>query len=206
MGSDNDKPARRSFGVTNRIWMVLLAIAAVLVFTHFVLLSSSDPSTSQPAYSNSHLESKNYFNVTNLGPNPFEFCPSYSDGDVLGEKYGTLTLSQSRSNLGTGARVQRLLHKALAGQPVTISIIGGSGTDLSSALELLIIQPSAHCSFGMSWCRRRPHFISVLPIQILPVVEQGLPSSSHGAHQWRHETHRFCLLWLLQLAPSPRYH
>jgi hypothetical protein len=139
MGSDNDKPARRSFGVTNRIWMVLFAIAAVLAFTHFVLLSSSGPTTSQPAYSNSHLESKNYFNVTNLGPNPFEFCPSYSEGDELGDKYGTLTLSQSRSHLGTGARVQRLLHKALAGQPVTISIIGGSGTSVSCIVQFLII-------------------------------------------------------------------
>ena len=69
----------------------------------------------------------NYFNATEVGPNPFTFCPAYGPGDELGTKYGALTLAKSRIHAGTGGRVQRVLNKALAGHPVTISVIGGSG-------------------------------------------------------------------------------
>ena len=55
------------------------------------------------------------------------FCPSYSPGDEIGAKYGAITLSKSRMHLGSGARIQRVLNKALAGQSVTISVLGGSG-------------------------------------------------------------------------------
>ena len=62
---------------------------------------------------------------------PFDFCPSYSPGDKIGTKYGTVTLSKSRMHLGSGARIQRVLNKALAGQSVTISVLGGSGMPFS---------------------------------------------------------------------------
>lgn len=78
-------------------------------------------------YSNADLKAKNYFNTTEVGPNPFTFCPAYNLGDELGNMYGALTLAKSRLHLGTGGRVQRVLTKALAGHPVTISVLGGSG-------------------------------------------------------------------------------
>jgi hypothetical protein len=64
--------------------------------------------------------------VSNNAPNPFPFCPSYGPGDELGKQYGVLVLEQSRLHLGSGARVQGVIQKALAGQPVTISVLGGS--------------------------------------------------------------------------------
>ena len=32
-------------------------------------------------------------------PNPFDFCPSYSPGDKIGAKYGTVTLLKGRMHL-----------------------------------------------------------------------------------------------------------
>jgi hypothetical protein len=59
--------------------------------------------------------------------NPFDFCPVFGPGDRIGSKYGQLVMSQSRVHLGSGARVQKVIHRALLGQPVTISVLGGSG-------------------------------------------------------------------------------
>ncbi|KAF6745482.1 Cap64 protein [Ephemerocybe angulata] len=126
MGSDLDKSPRRRLGLSNRIWLILLGLVAVVAVTHFIVLPSSNTLPNAPTYSNANLAAKNYFNVTDLGPNPFEFCPSYGPGDELGDKYGASVLSSSRLNVGSGARVQRVLNKALAGQPVTISVLGGS--------------------------------------------------------------------------------
>ena len=134
MGSDTEKNSRlsqRSLGVTNRIWILLVLLIFVLSFTHFIW-PSIGTSTVVQVYSNADLKSKNYFNATEAGPNPFEFCPIYGPGDELGGKYGALTLSKSRLHTGSGARIQRVLNQALAGQPVTISILGGSGMFLST--------------------------------------------------------------------------
>lgn len=109
----------------NRVWLVLAVVFFVLTFTHYVLLPSHQPPPLQP-YSNSHLKPKNYLNSSDPQPNPFEFCPLYGPGDQLGANYGAFSLSQSRLHLGSGHRIQKVLSRALAGQPVTISIIGGS--------------------------------------------------------------------------------
>jgi len=132
MGSDSERTSRfnqRSLGVTNRIWMLLILLVFLLTFTHFIW-PSIGTATVIKNYSNADLKAKNYFNATEAGPNPFEFCPIYGPDDELGTKYGALTLSKSRLHLGSGARIQRVLNRALAGQPVTISILGGSSTCL----------------------------------------------------------------------------
>ncbi|KAL4269320.1 Cap64p [Pleurotus pulmonarius] len=123
MGSE-EKPrlAQRSLGVTNRIWLIVGLIIVVLTLTHFILPSTS----SQNAPVQKILKSKNYLNASQNDPNPFPFCPLYGPGDDIGNKYGALALSQSRMHLGSGARIQRVLQRALSGQPVTISVIGGS--------------------------------------------------------------------------------
>lgn len=126
MGPDGDKSRRRRLLGGNRAWLIVVVLGAILTVTYFLQGPSASKLSNTPTYSNSHLNAKNYLNVTDLGPNPFEFCPSYGPGDELGEKYGSNLLSQSRMNLGSGARVQRVLNKALAGQPVTISVLGGS--------------------------------------------------------------------------------
>jgi len=127
MSSDNEKVSRlnqRTFGVTNRIWIIVSLFLFIITFTHYVL--PHNHTTSPPIFSSAHLKPKNYLNGSKAESNPFQFCPVYGPGDKIGAKYGALTLSQSRMHLGSSARVQRVLHRALSGQPVTISIIGGS--------------------------------------------------------------------------------
>ncbi|KAH8827127.1 Cap64 protein [Flagelloscypha sp. PMI_526] len=124
---DLDRPpsrlSQRSLGVTNRIWIIVALFIVLLTITHYILPSASY----QPqVYSNAHLTAKNYLNTSDETPNPFDFCPVMGPGDQVGQKYGARVVSQSRLHLGSGARIQRVLHRALAGQPVTISVLGGS--------------------------------------------------------------------------------
>lgn len=131
MGSEYDKPSRlnqRNFGVTNRIWIILAVFLSLLVFTHYALPAHQLPT--RKLFSSENLHAKNYINASEAEPNPFAFCPAYGPGDEIGAEYGALTLSQSRLHLGSGARVQRVLNRALFGEPVTISILGGSGERL----------------------------------------------------------------------------
>jgi hypothetical protein len=78
------------------------------------------------------LVSKNYFNLEGnqtlreLG-NPFGFCPTGGKGDALSNKYGATNLARTRVHAGGGARVQRVIRRAMSGLPVTIAVIGGSG-------------------------------------------------------------------------------
>ena len=37
-----------------------------------------------------------------------------------------MELLKSRLHMGTGARVQRVLNRAMSGAPITISVLGGS--------------------------------------------------------------------------------
>ncbi|KAL0945866.1 hypothetical protein HGRIS_012150 [Hohenbuehelia grisea] len=132
MGSDanpSEKLARlsqRNLGLTNRVWLIITFVLAVLTISHYVLPSTSLPSYASSSSFHSLLRPKNYVNASDIEPNPFAFCPLYGPGDELGNKYGALSLSQSRMHLGSGARLQRVLQRALMGQPVTISVLGGS--------------------------------------------------------------------------------
>lgn len=135
MSPSSEKSSRlnqRSFGVTNRIWAIIFLFLFIVTFTHYALPSNNNHNNATHRYNylNTGLKSKNYLNKTQEGPepNPFEFCPVFGPGDEIGKRYGPLTLSQSRLHLGSGGRVQRVIHKALLGQPVTISVLGGSGT------------------------------------------------------------------------------
>lgn len=153
MGSE-EKPrlAQRSLGVTNRIWLIVGLIIVVLTLTHFILPSTS----SQTAPVQKILKSKNYLNASQNDPNPFPFCPLYGPGDDIGNKYGALALSQSRMHLGSGARIQRVLQRALSGQPVTISIIGGSSKWLATTTRMHDKTNSIY-SISLPWRRRRPN-------------------------------------------------
>jgi hypothetical protein len=125
----SEKPSRlnqRSLGVTNRVWAIILLFLFIIGFTRWILPTQNEP---QPRFNHSiGLKAKNYLNKTQIEiePNPFNFCPVFGPGDEIGKKYGALTLSQSRLHLGSGGRIQRVIHKALLGQPVTMSVLGGS--------------------------------------------------------------------------------
>jgi hypothetical protein len=116
---------QRLFGVTNRIWIIISVFLFLISFTHFVLPKNHP--VHYEAYSTANLKPKNYINSSDTEPNPFAFCPLFGPGDDIGAKYGSLTLSQSRLHLGSGARIQRVIHRALLGHPITISVVGGSG-------------------------------------------------------------------------------
>lgn len=126
MGPNPDKvPSRIAQRSLSRVGTIAVFFICILAFTHFMWPTFGTVQVHN--YSNADLKAKNYFNTTRVGPNPFAFCPAYSPGDELGTKYGALTLAKSRLHFGTGGRVQRVLSKALAGHPVTISVLGGSG-------------------------------------------------------------------------------
>lgn len=131
-GQDSEKRSRlsrRNFGVTNRIWIILSLILAILLLSRYILSSSSSPSAGGHRLLSSDLKPKNYLNATELQhrESPFAFCPVYGEGDEVGKKYGALALTKARLHLGSGARIQRVVNKAMSGLPVTISVIGGSG-------------------------------------------------------------------------------
>ncbi|KDR76923.1 hypothetical protein GALMADRAFT_246046 [Galerina marginata CBS 339.88] len=164
MGSDNEKAPRlsqRSLGVTNRIWVVLLLLIGVVSFTHLVWPSLGVP-TPQQNYSNADLQAKNYLNATEAGPNPFAFCPIYGPGDSLGAKYGVQVLSKSRLNVGSAGRIQRVINQALAGQPVTISIIGGSISACHGAGDDPVSPKGYPSKFFQWWNSVFPHPASEL--------------------------------------------
>ena len=130
--SDEKAPSRlqqKSLGVTNRIWLILLAFVALVVFTRSALPAENTAARHRILHHD--LKPKNYLNVSDDAVNPFPFCPALGPGDELASKYDPVVLSTTRFHLGSGARIQRVINKALAGLPVTISVIGGSGESLA---------------------------------------------------------------------------
>lgn len=135
---DDEKPRRaasRTLGVANRVWLIVLGVLVTILLLHRLL---PGPSKSPlPSYASGDLHPKNYFNAsssTSPPPNPFAFCPSNGPSDELAARYGASPLSQTRRFQGTGYRIQRVLRRALSGQPVTISVIGGSSASSSQSL------------------------------------------------------------------------
>jgi len=140
MGS-NSRFARwnpRALGVTSRIWAIILAFIVILALSRFILSSNQAPPR-LGSFTTDSLVPKNYLHDANYlvgnasdTPNPFDFCPVFGPDDEIAEKYGVVALAQTRLHLGSGGRVHRVIHKAMLGQPVTISVLGGSSVYPSS--------------------------------------------------------------------------
>jgi len=81
------------------------------------------------------LTPRDYLNASESDPAPFEFCPIFGPGDAIAARRGQVELLRSRLHMGTGARVQRVLQKAMSGAPITISVLGGSGKFSSTDAE-----------------------------------------------------------------------
>ncbi|KAF9452137.1 hypothetical protein P691DRAFT_661721 [Macrolepiota fuliginosa MF-IS2] len=127
MGAADEKHRRtasRTFGVANPVWLIVVLVVVTILLVHRLLPGPSPPPL--PSYASADLKPKNYLNAPASAQNPFPFCPTNGPSDTLAAKYGAGTLSQTRSQLGSGYRIQRVLKRALSGQQVTISIIGGS--------------------------------------------------------------------------------
>ena len=117
---------QKTFGLTNRIWIILMLAGFIIFLTRYTLPHDySMPRHGLTNYAN--LKPVNYLNDTNSTiAAPFDFCPVFGPADDIGQKHGVASIMRSRVHLGTGARVQRVIHKALSGLPVTISVLGGS--------------------------------------------------------------------------------
>lgn len=72
------------------------------------------------------LTPRDYLNASQADPAPFDFCPVFGPGDPVTERRGQWGLLKSRLHQGSNARIQKVIHKALSGSPVTISVLGGS--------------------------------------------------------------------------------
>ena len=149
MGSDiSEKPSSRlnqkSFGVTNKIWLIVLLFLALIFFTRSIIPNDS---SNYPRHKFVHtdLKPKNYLNITDGDTVPFPFCPALGPGDELATKYDPVALTKTRLHTGSGARIQRVITRALSGLPVTISVIGGSGEFFKS------LRPSGRICRVCNW-------------------------------------------------------
>ena len=144
---------QRNLGVTNRIWALLSLFLFLIIFTRYALPSTQKTHELQPkVYTNSTVT------------NPFKFCPVHGPDDKLAAKYGAQTLSKSMLHVASGERVQRVLNKALAGNPVTISILGGSGIFFTTSYPNFLSPSPSIC---LPRSRRRSRFSSLLPFSFL---------------------------------------
>jgi len=113
-----------------RIWALLAALLVLSFLTRSFIHQS--PAQSHSLYNRDILHPRNYLNASASAPAPFDFCPVHGPGDIIGQKYGVHLMSKSRIHTGSGARIHRVIHKALSGLPVTISVLGGSSEYIST--------------------------------------------------------------------------
>ncbi|KAF9268541.1 hypothetical protein L218DRAFT_977087 [Marasmius fiardii PR-910] len=167
MSADLDRHRFRN-RTLKRIWFLILVVLVVFGTTHYILphlfsARNGNNDETRP-YSNSHLKPKNYLNISSTGQPPpsFDFCLPHGKGDKVGQKYGTGALSQTRTHLGSSARIQRVISKALAGQPVTISVLGGSVSACHGAGDDPISPKCYPSRFFQWWNTVFPHPASEL--------------------------------------------
>jgi hypothetical protein len=112
-----------------------LILISKLLFRKLLPLDRSKSSLTLIASSNAHVHSyietsnlipRDYINASTTDPAPFDFCPVFGPGDAIAARRGQMELLRSRLHMGTGARVQRVLNRAMSGAPLTISVLGGS--------------------------------------------------------------------------------
>ncbi|KAK8865892.1 hypothetical protein IAR55_001040 [Kwoniella newhampshirensis] len=115
---------RTFYGISQRIWMIVGVVVGLFTFSR-LLLPTTD-TTNLYSTSGNLLTPQDYLNASASDPAPFEFCPAFGPGDKVAERRGQWGLLKSRMHMGSGARIQRVVQKAMAGLPVTISVLGGS--------------------------------------------------------------------------------
>lgn len=91
----------------------------------------------------------------------------FGPGDEVAARRGQWGLLRSRLHMGSGARVQRVVQKAMAGLPVTISVLGGSGAFSSCATWFVLAQLTRARSVRMPRCWQRPGIARMLPSAVL---------------------------------------
>jgi hypothetical protein len=107
-GTFDKKRAALFASSTARVWAIIVGVCVIFAITR-LFASSSTAGTS--FYDQASLHPVNYLNTSKLAPPPFPFCPVHGPGDVIGNKYGAHAMAKSRVHLGSGARIQRLIHR-----------------------------------------------------------------------------------------------
>ncbi|CAD6573799.1 MAG: Cap64p [Tremellales sp. Tagirdzhanova-0007] len=118
------------YGISHRIWLLVAGCFGLFTLSRLLIPSSDEVSPYRAAQL---LTAGDYLNASASDPAPFDFCPVFGPGDVVAERRGQWGLLKSRMHTGSGARVQRVVQKAMAGLPVTISVLvsacHGAGDD-----------------------------------------------------------------------------
>lgn len=52
-------------------------------------------------------------------PAPFTFCPTFGEGDELGNVYGPEAILKTRAHVGSSERIRKVLRRAMAGLPIS---------------------------------------------------------------------------------------
>ncbi|WWD20544.1 hypothetical protein CI109_105020 [Kwoniella shandongensis] len=112
-------------GMSQRGWAAITGVIGFILLIK-LLFSSSSSTPHHHTTETANLIPRDYLNNSIANPAPFEFCPVFGPGDAVAARRGQLELLKSRLHTGTGARVQRVLQKAMSGAPITMSVLGGS--------------------------------------------------------------------------------
>ena len=108
--------------------LTILYLTGAISVPHSSSSLSSSHGSSHHGVTHSHLLTPHdYLNASLSEPAPFAFCPLYGPGDEVANRRGQVNLLKTRLHTGTGARVQKVVRKALSGAPLTISVLGASG-------------------------------------------------------------------------------
>ncbi|KAG9120112.1 cap64-like protein, partial [Ceratobasidium sp. 392] len=160
----NEKSPRLGPNALSRGYYIALAVLALVFLSALAVSRDSLPlPLPKHALTNSNaLRPHDYLNASASDPAPFDFCPIYGPGDELATKYGATILARTRVHAGSGARVQRVVHKALSGLPVTISVLGGSISACHGAGEDPIAPTCYPTRFFNWWNSVFPHPASEL--------------------------------------------
>jgi hypothetical protein len=119
----------RAPGFPPRLIAFFSLLLLILFFTGSLPFGSHGASAGhgRHGFTQAHLlSSHDYLNASLSDPAPFPFCPIYGPGDEVANRRGQAGLLRSKLHTGTGARMQRVVRKALSGAPLTISVLGAS--------------------------------------------------------------------------------
>lgn len=183
-GNDADKKSRPGaafLGTSSsfRIWAIFICICVIFVITR---LFSGTSSSSTAFYNQDALHPINHFNASQSAPAPFPFCPVHGPGDIIGNKYGPHSMAKSRLHLGSGARIQRLLHRAMSGQPITISVLGGSIASCHGSGDEPLAASCWPARFFMWWNSVFPHPATQLTNGARRRTDSSYFAFCHGHH------------------------
>lgn len=168
----------------SRKLLLIPACALAIYVLSFLFHPSTSPN--HPLHE-TNLRPRNYLS-TNVNqtleelPNPFQFCPVGGPNDRLSEKYGATNLLRTRLHAGSGARVQRVLRRAMSGLPITISILGGSVSACHGAGDDPVSAKCWPAKFFAWWNEVFPHPATELTNGAMRKTDSSYYAFCHGHH------------------------